>query len=128
MATIYDATFAEAALNILDKFGVPATIILRGIGGFDPLTGDVTPPTEVESSLSKVSPPIRYLPNEVDGSTIIIDDFKVYIAGSDVATIAKGSEMLINGVTVMIIRANPVYSGTDIALWVCQCRHGNDGG
>jgi len=128
MATIYDSKFAAAALSILDKFGVPATIVIRAAGGFDPLTGDVTPPTETTTSLDKVSPPINYQPNEVDGSNIINDDFKVYVAGSNVTTITKGSEMLVNGVTVMIVKANPVYSGALVALWVCQCRHGNEGG
>jgi len=127
MATIYDTKFAAAALSILDKFGVPASITVRSTGGFDPTTGDVTS-SETVVSLDKVSPPINYLPNEVDDSSIIIDDFKVYVAGSDVTAIAKGSEMLINGVTVMIVRANPVYSGANVAVWVCQCRHGNEGG
>jgi len=127
MATIYDSKFAAAALSILGKFGVPATITVRSTGGFDPLTGDVTN-TETVTALDKVSPPINYQPNEVDGSNIINDDFKVYVAGSDVSTITKGSEMLINGVTVMIVKANPVYSGALVALWVCQCRHGNEGG
>lgn len=127
MATVYDIKFTAAALSILDKFGVPATITVRGAGGFDPSTGEVTS-TETVTEVSKVSPPIKYQPNDIDGSTIIQEDFKVYVAGSDVTTMAKGSEMLINGVKVMIVVANPVYSGTNIALWVCQCRHGNSGG
>ncbi len=122
MATEYDVKFLAAAKAILDKFGIAATLKTKTAGGYDPTTGEVTS-TENSVSVSKMSPPLRFQNHEIDNSLVLSTDVKFIVSG-DVGNLSNVDEVSVNGVNYILAQANPIYSGTEIAIWILQCRRG----
>lgn len=123
MSTSLDIEMAKAVLDILDDLGVPATITTYTSGGFDVLDGSVSGST-VAHPIDKVSPPIMYEGIEVDGTTVLYDDFKVIVKYDPSIDVKPADDISINGLTAEIKRVDPMYSGEDIAAWMIHCAKG----
>ncbi len=124
MATPLDVSALATANRLLDKFGISAILTAKPTNGFDPLTGEVSS-SSTPITIPKVSPPLAYASSEIDGSNIIVGDYKVIVARSDsVSSIDRGDRIEVNGRDGVVVNTNEVWSGEEIAIWILQCRTG----
>ena len=78
--------------------------------------------------VSKISPPISYKNDAIDGTLVKQNDFKLLIANQDSITdINIVDEVMVNSITTSVVNCKPIYSGEDIAVWELQMRTGNSG-
>lgn len=125
MPTFYDDRFLAVANNIVDKFGIPATLTIKNEdeGNYNPVTMEFTE-DRTEVSVDKVSPPIKYSKEEIDGSLIQVNDFKVYVPRGVIQDVSNTDTIELNGIKAIVKGTMPVYSGEEVAVWILQCRRG----
>lgn len=133
MPTTFDVSFRALAQKLVAKFGVSTgtyTLITHGTMNDD--TNKVEGST-TNAQVITMSPPVSYKKEDIDGSLILSDDFKVYIAAPDFETafganakVQTDDIVLINGITARVIEANPIYSGEQVAAYAVQLRRGQN--
>jgi len=125
MANANDIKFLGIATRLLDKFGTPGVLTLKSEGELNPYTGEVTLNDSV-ISVPKVSPPVYYTTDDIDGVLVVQGDYKLYVARSDsVTSLSVVDSVSINGLVADVIKVSPYYSGEEIAAWELQCRSQN---
>jgi hypothetical protein len=120
MATIFDDKFLAVAVNIIEKFGVTATLKQKSDAAYDPILGVVT-----DSSVDNIitsSPPIAFKKEAVDGVLVQANDFKAYVYRGAITDVDAVDEISINGVEASVIGVDPIYSGEEVAVWSLHCR------
>lgn len=119
MSTIFDDKFLAVANNLIDKFGVSATITVKGDSVYDPITGVATV-AEADTVIT-VSPPLGFDQSTIDGINIQHNDYKLFIKNEGVEINAT-DEISVNGKPTSIINVKPIYSGEDVAIYQLHCR------
>lgn len=128
MSNSNDIEFAAVALDILDEFGVAATIKTSTSGGYDPTVGGVVK-TDTYHSVDKVSPPIAFEQEAIDDKTVLSSDAQVYVQPTDTLTkISKADNILVSGVLFEVKNVSSLYSGEDVAVWILHVDKGVLGG
>lgn len=131
MPTVFDVKFRALARKLIAKFGVTTGTYTRVIaGGMNDDTNKVEGSTTDTQPLP-MSPPIRYDQAEIDGTNIKYDDFIIYIAAPDfeeafdpALKVIPEDIIEVNGVTVRVIKPDPIYSGEQVAAYKIQVRKG----
>lgn len=121
-----DEAFRQVGESLIGALGASATLTLDE-NDWDPASGVETSPEETPIPIT-ISPPAAYTAQEIDGTVVQVDDMKASAAAK------KLEELGVNGVdlnkyrltaggsTFRIVRAFPVYSGDQVALWMMQLR------
>lgn len=120
MATVFDDKFLAVAVNIIEKFGVAATLKIKGVQTYDPITG-VASGSSADNIITS-SPPISFDKDTIDGALVQANDFKVYVYRGTITDVNAVDEISINGVDASVINVSPIYSGEEVAVWSLHCR------
>jgi len=127
----FDDIFAGqngVANQILDMLGVSATIELKAIEGYDPITGVETETIAPQNITVKASPPEEYKTKEIDGTSILEGDIKTIISSYDVEQASfdlkrlERSLITFSQETFKIISVEFVYSGDEKVVYNLQLR------
>jgi len=122
MSNLNDIKFAAVAQKVLDKFGVTGSVVTKAEGVLDVETGNVV--SAAITTDVRVSPPIAYKGIEVDETTVLSHDMKVYMDSSGDADIKAGDEVIVSGLMSTIKGVDGIYSGDDAAIYVLHCSRG----
>lgn len=122
MSNLNDIKFAAVAQKLLDKFGVNGSVIEKAEGVLDVETGDVV--SLAITTDVRVSPPIAYKGIEVDETTVLTHDMKVYMDSSGSIDVKAGDEVIVSGLMSTIKGVDSIYSGDDAAIYVLHCAKG----
>ena len=117
-----DKGLRAAASSVINALGANIQIVRTVPGTYDPEDGTEATPTQTTYTV-KASPPQRYSNADIDGTSILREDLKFYVAALDLA-IEPGPEdvVVFRSKTYKIVSVTPQYSGEQCAAWVLQCR------
>ena len=122
---ILDSPLGDLASTLISTFSDNSATLVRTLeSGYDPVSGNDMPPT-LQSYSVKTTPPERYAISEIDNSTILKTDLRVFIAAKDLAVVPSSKSDTINlaGVVYNVIKVQAINSSADVVcLWELQLR------
>lgn len=116
MSYDYSGLIAKVGV-LLEKFGGLVTMGRVTRGAFDPATG-LAPVTEVSSSIYGVLD--EYTVSEINGTTILRGDMKLYVVGN--LTVTPQDKFTVAGVTYRAVGAEHVAPAGSSVLTIVQVR------
>lgn len=122
-----DKTLRQAAKRLIGDYGKSATLRRETQGTFEPADSSYSGGSSTDYSIT-VSPPQEFDQQFIDGDLIRQDDFMVSVAAKGLSvTPNSGDEstndkLVLDSVVYEIVRAKPVYSGAQVALYKLHCR------
>lgn len=116
-----DRTARAAAERLIRAFGKSVTI-RRATRSFDPATGKTTETTQ--DFPAKISPPERFREDLVDGTLVLAGDLRAQLAAAGLAIVPEPvrDRVVIDGTAWSLLRADPVMSGEQVALYTLHLR------
>lgn len=116
-----DARLRPLAKRLHEQYGKASTLT-RTTSVYDPVTGGSIP-DETEYTVH-CAPPKRYRRDQIDGQIIREDDFYITLPAEGLAIVPNRDTdtLTFDGVTYTILRADPHYSGEQVAYYTLHCR------
>ena len=121
---ILDGPLKDLASLLIGTFSDnPATLVRMADLDYDPTTGE-TVPSAMASYSVKVTPPERYSLKEIDGTTVLATDVRVYLAAKDIAIepSPRSDTLTVSNHTYTVYKVTKHYSGDEVCLWELQLR------
>lgn len=111
----------------LKNEGVPIIFSKSSGGDYDPVTGGVTPITQVDYIGSGVR--VNYKESAYKETTIVYGDFQIYLSpvqsdGTEMPKPEIGDEFLFNSTQCRVINVIPFNDNADNCGWKLQVRNG----
>lgn len=118
--TVLDGPAGKVALRLINKFGRRVTYLETFPGAYNRATGktDVPAPTEhaVKAVFQRVD--IGLVGETINGTEVKVEDEEMFIPGRNLDFSPNPKDMVRDGgQDYQIIRADPIRSGEDAALW-----------
>jgi hypothetical protein len=114
-----DDKMVPTAFRLLEKYGKAAVLTLN-VDTYDPTTGITTSVAGDPPSLAiKVTPPAPLKEGFRPSSTLLESDTNVFVSAQacdDVVPVV-GMPLILAGVTYKLCAVDPIYSGTEIAVY-----------
>lgn len=120
--TALDTEMRQVAFDLIDEFGKTLTYNMNLADTFDPATGGVTAGSPASVNRKSI-PPYKYEDQYIDGDLIRVGDMQTGVAALGL-TFTPEKQMVVNfdNLNWDVKAVNPIYSGTQIALYILQLR------
>lgn len=97
------ATLALTADNIIGTFGIPVTVVTKGIAAYDTDTGSVTSTNTTQTTNGVI---VDYESKDVDGTLILRGDKRLLLSPIGITTIKPDAKVTLSGISYNVISVN----------------------
>ena len=120
--TTLDTKLVPKVLALITKYGKSVLFKLLPSKSYDATKGTVTLGDEVQYA-KYVIPPFQFNDKYIDGNLVQVGDMQIGLPASGLEfTPENNIRVIIDSVVWRIIRYSPIYTGTQIALYIFHLR------